>query len=85
MAIVASEQPFVEASPLIMHPGHTVGESSYASKLQPSMTFRAPWPLTNLTYLHGEPRVIWKEKEVEHIIVNEDLEFVVVENLHTYG
>ncbi|KAK6802807.1 hypothetical protein RDI58_000590 [Solanum bulbocastanum] len=44
MAIVASGQPFVEAAPLIMHPGHTAGERSYAATLQPSITLSAPLP-----------------------------------------
>lgn len=70
---MAGGQPFVEAAPLIMHPGHTAGERSYAVTLQPSMTLCAPLTRKNLTYLHGEPRVIWEEEEVAQMIVNEDL------------
>lgn len=80
MATVSGGQPHVEAAPnlAIMQPGNTIGDRSYAATLQPSMMLRAPLPLKNLTYLHGEPRVIWEEEEVAQMIVNEDLEFAVV-------
>ncbi|KAG5591323.1 hypothetical protein H5410_041837 [Solanum commersonii] len=37
-----------------------------------------PVSLKPLTYLHGEPRVIWDQSEVEQMIVNENLQYVVV-------
>ncbi|KAH0669551.1 hypothetical protein KY289_024044 [Solanum tuberosum] len=31
-----------------------------------------------ITYLHGEPRVIWEEAEVEQMIQNENLQYAVI-------
>lgn len=31
-----------------------------------------------LVYLHGEPRIIWEEEEVEQMIIEENIEFAVV-------
>lgn len=35
-------------------------------------------PLKSIMYLHGEPRVIWKQTEVDHMIINKNLSYVVV-------
>ncbi|KAH0685963.1 hypothetical protein KY284_016516 [Solanum tuberosum] len=31
-----------------------------------------------IAYLHGEPKIIWEEEEVEHMIIKENLEFAVI-------
>lgn len=43
-----------------------------------------PLTLKPLTYLHGESRVIWEEKVISQMIVNEELKYAVVEKL-SYG
>ncbi|KAH0696033.1 hypothetical protein KY289_013515 [Solanum tuberosum] len=37
-----------------------------------------PVPMKQVAYLHGEPRIIWEEEEVEQMIINEDLQFPVI-------
>lgn len=37
-----------------------------------------PLAMKPITYLHGEPRVVWEEKEVIQMIANEELEYAVV-------
>lgn len=41
-------------------------------------------PLKPIAYLHGEPRVICEEKEVDQMIVNENLQYAVIGKL-SYG
>ncbi|XP_049394640.1 uncharacterized protein LOC125858913 [Solanum stenotomum] len=67
MVAAAAGQPSGEAS-----------QQTYASLLRSSTEERRPVSLKPLTYLHGEPRVIWDQSEVEQIIVNENLQYVVV-------
>lgn len=43
-----------------------------------------PIPLKSLNYLLGEPQVIWKHKEVNQMIINENLEYVVIDKF-SYG
>lgn len=31
-----------------------------------------------VTYLHGKPRVVWEEEEVEQMIVYENLQYAVI-------
>ncbi|KAH0761377.1 hypothetical protein KY290_017450 [Solanum tuberosum] len=69
-------QPPMEAGPLVAMNG--TKELAYATTLQPTMSARALVPIKPLTYLHGEPRVIWEEEEVTQMIVNEELEYAVV-------
>lgn len=35
-------------------------------------------PMKPISYLHGEPQVIWEQEEVDQIIINENLEFAVI-------
>lgn len=34
--------------------------------------------IKQIAYLHGEPRIIWKEEQVEQMIINEDLQYAVI-------
>ncbi|KAH0743368.1 hypothetical protein KY290_031361 [Solanum tuberosum] len=34
--------------------------------------------LKPIVYLHGEPRIVWKEEEVDRMIVKENLEYAVI-------
>lgn len=34
--------------------------------------------LKPIVHLHGEPRIVWDEEEVEHMIVKENLEYAVI-------
>lgn len=36
------------------------------------------FPVNPISYLHGEPIVIWKQKEVDHMIVRENLQYAVI-------
>ncbi|KAH0658439.1 hypothetical protein KY289_027187 [Solanum tuberosum] len=33
----------------------------------------------DITYVHGEPTVLWDEEEVDNMLIQEDLEFAVIE------
>ncbi|KAK4707352.1 hypothetical protein R3W88_033079 [Solanum pinnatisectum] len=57
---------------------------NYATTLQPHISKHIPLPLKPITYLRGEPRVVWTEEEVTQMITNEELEFVVIGKL-SYG
>uniref|UniRef100_M1BH23 Non-LTR retroelement reverse transcriptase n=1 Tax=Solanum tuberosum TaxID=4113 RepID=M1BH23_SOLTU len=70
MAATATGQPPPEVGQL--HGG------TYAEKLKPKTAHIKPIPLKPITYLHGEPQVIWEQDEVEQMIVNENLEYAVV-------
>ncbi|KAH0639363.1 hypothetical protein KY285_035949 [Solanum tuberosum] len=70
MAATATGQPPTEVGQL--HGG------TYAEKLKPKTAHIKPIPLKPITYLHGEPQVIWEEEEVEQMIVNENLEYAVI-------
>uniref|UniRef100_M1C7X1 Uncharacterized protein n=1 Tax=Solanum tuberosum TaxID=4113 RepID=M1C7X1_SOLTU len=54
-------------------PSGEVGQQTYANLLRSSTVERRPVSLKPLTYLHGEPRVVWDQLEVEQMIVNENL------------
>ncbi|KAG5630892.1 hypothetical protein H5410_002609 [Solanum commersonii] len=77
---VTGGQPPMEVAPplLSLLPGNTIGERLYAATLQPITFMRASLPCKKITYLNGEPRVIWEEEEVAQMIVNEDLEYAIV-------
>ncbi|KAH0632725.1 hypothetical protein KY284_035511 [Solanum tuberosum] len=50
----------------------------YADVLRPASGIAKPIPMKPIAYLHGEPRIIWEEEEVEHMIIKENLEFAVI-------
>ncbi|KAH0636615.1 hypothetical protein KY289_036530 [Solanum tuberosum] len=72
MAATPSGQPPPEASLLVVPKG------PYADSLRQPQSAIKPIPLKLLTYLHGEPQVIWEQKEVNQMIINENLEYAVI-------
>ncbi|KAG5570893.1 hypothetical protein H5410_060659 [Solanum commersonii] len=66
MTNLASGQPLMEVVPptQIQPTANINGELTYAAKLQPIRSARVPVPRKPITYLHGEPRVIWEEEEI---------------------
>ncbi|KAG5605758.1 hypothetical protein H5410_027250 [Solanum commersonii] len=52
--------------------------SNYADILRPSTVNKKPIPMKPITYLHGEPRVIWEEAEMKKMIQNENLQYAVI-------
>ncbi|WMV45111.1 hypothetical protein MTR67_038496 [Solanum verrucosum] len=73
MAATATGQPPPEVGQITSTPG-----CSYAEKLKPKATHVQSIPLKPVTYLHGEPQVIWEQDEVNQMIVNENLEYAVI-------
>ncbi|KAH0639803.1 hypothetical protein KY285_036389 [Solanum tuberosum] len=57
---------------------------TYAEKLKPKSGHHQSIPLKPITYLHGDPQVIWEHEEVNQMIVNENLEYEVTEKF-SYG
>uniref|UniRef100_A0A0V0ITN9 Putative ovule protein n=1 Tax=Solanum chacoense TaxID=4108 RepID=A0A0V0ITN9_SOLCH len=51
---------------------------TYANTIKPRSPQYKPVPMKQITYLHGEPRIIWEEEEVAQMIINEDLQFAVI-------
>ncbi|WMV59749.1 hypothetical protein MTR67_053134 [Solanum verrucosum] len=52
---------------------------TYASTLATHVQKTKPLPLKAITYLHGEPKIVWDEEEVEQMIINEKLQYAVIE------
>ncbi|KAF3616848.1 hypothetical protein FXO38_34293 [Capsicum annuum] len=58
---------------------------SYLQSLTPEVSRDTkPIPVKNITYVHGEPTIIWEEEEVNNMIIQEDLQYAVVEKF-SYG
>ncbi|KAH0746415.1 hypothetical protein KY285_008072 [Solanum tuberosum] len=81
MAMTAVGQPLpLEVEPTL-HILSNTGQPQqplFANTLKPNKPIHKPIPMKQITYLHGEPRVIWEEDEVDQIIVNEDLQYAVI-------
>lgn len=58
------------ALPQILVPQQVLG-MNYATTLQPTTSKIIPLPIKSITYLHGKPRLVWEEKKVSHMIMNE--------------
>lgn len=55
---------------------------SYLNLLTPEISKPInPIPIKDITYVHGEPIVLWEEKEVDNMIVQENLQFAVIGKL----
>ncbi|KAH0713421.1 hypothetical protein KY289_009380 [Solanum tuberosum] len=67
MTVMMAGQPPIEA-----------GQQTYASLLRPTTGAVKSLPLKPISYLHGEPRLVWDQSEVEQMIVNENLQYAVV-------
>ncbi|KAG5605256.1 hypothetical protein H5410_026748 [Solanum commersonii] len=72
MAASAGGQPLKEVGRLV-----TSGPS-YANSLRQKKSNIKRLPLKPISYLHGEPQVIWEVEEVNQMIVNENLEYAVI-------
>ncbi|KAK4706968.1 hypothetical protein R3W88_033478 [Solanum pinnatisectum] len=84
MALAAIGQPLSGAAQIITPAVASMNEKprNYAATLQPHIPKHVPLPLKPITYLHGEPRVVWgEEEEVTQMITNEELEFAVLGNI----
>ncbi|KAG5570641.1 hypothetical protein H5410_060407 [Solanum commersonii] len=51
---------------------------TYAGLLQPQTATKKFIPLKSIIYLHGEPKIIWEQEEIEQMIVNENIEYVII-------
>ncbi|KAH0695998.1 hypothetical protein KY289_013480 [Solanum tuberosum] len=51
---------------------------SYADSLRQQKAQVKPVQMKPISYLHGEPQVIWEQEEVNQMIVNENLEYAVI-------
>ncbi|KAH0696108.1 hypothetical protein KY290_015812 [Solanum tuberosum] len=71
MAATASVLP--EKGPSLNHTMPT-----YASSLKQPKAQSKPIPLKPISYLHGEPQVIWEHDEVNQMIIKENLEYTVI-------
>lgn len=52
---------------------------TYADTIKP-MPQTQEISLKQIAYLHGEPKVVWEEEEINQMIINEDLQYAVIEN-----
>ncbi|XP_060194982.1 uncharacterized protein LOC132624180 [Lycium barbarum] len=85
MASPATGQPpimAVQANTTIpTQPNHLLPNQTYATTLNPTIsttTYNLTLPMKNITYLHGEPMVVWEEKEIDHMIIKEKLQYAVM-------
>lgn len=68
------------AAPASGQPPGRVGQPamSYASLLKPLIPNIRPVPLKPISYLHGEPIVVWDQLVIDQMIINEILRYVVI-------
>ncbi|KAH0643590.1 hypothetical protein KY289_034564 [Solanum tuberosum] len=79
MAMLAvGQSPLMEAGPTTQVIIEDPLKKSYANILKPPQSQYKPIPLKQIAYLHGEPRIVWEEEEVNQMIINEDLQYTVV-------
>lgn len=75
MDTTAVGQPLLEGGQPTKANFHTL---SYADSLKPQSGHIKKIPLKSVTYLHGEPIVLWEQEEVDKMIINENLECAVI-------
>ncbi|KAF3641543.1 hypothetical protein FXO38_20374 [Capsicum annuum] len=56
----------IEAEPTAPVAVEEVLKISYVDTLKPAKPQYKSIPLKQIAYLHGEPRIVWKEEEVEN-------------------
>lgn len=82
MATMAVGQPSpVEVAPTSHGVINNIGQPStvsYANTIKTKNPDYKPIPMKQIVYLHGEPRIVWEEEEVEQMIINEDLQYAVI-------
>ncbi|WMV40633.1 hypothetical protein MTR67_034018 [Solanum verrucosum] len=77
MAMMAVGQPPpIEVGPTISM--KAIDKPTHASTIKPAHPSCKPVPLKQISYLHGEPRVIWEEEKVNQMIINEDLQYAFI-------
>ncbi|KAG5589441.1 hypothetical protein H5410_039955 [Solanum commersonii] len=74
--------PSIEVGPTISM--KAIDKPTYASTIKPAHPSCKPDPLKQISYLRGEPRIIWKEMKVNQMIINEDLQYAVIGKFY-YG
>ncbi|KAH0717073.1 hypothetical protein KY285_013104 [Solanum tuberosum] len=85
MALLAvGQSPPVEAVPTAQLITEDPLKKTYANTLKPIQPQYKPIPLKQIAYLHGEPKIVWEEEEVNQMIINEDLQYAVVAKF-SYG
>lgn len=77
MADLVGGQPSVEWGPL----PPTI---SYAAVLKQPKQPAKSVSFKPVTYLHGELQVIWEQAEVDQMIINENLEYAIIDKF-SYG
>lgn len=60
-------------------PGVGQSNQSNASLLKPSPVSLKSLPLKPIAYPHGEPMVIWDQSKVDQMIINESLQYAVID------
>lgn len=75
MAMMAVGQPPVEVRSAALTATKEPAKVMYANTIKPQYK---PIPLKQITYLHGEPRIVWEEEEVSQMIINKDLQYAVI-------
>ncbi|KAH0669629.1 hypothetical protein KY285_023796 [Solanum tuberosum] len=63
---------------LALGDGKLIPKPSYLDMLCPPIQETKPLTLKPISYLHGEPRVLWEEEEIETMIIKEKLNFAVI-------
>ncbi|KAH0637783.1 hypothetical protein KY285_037455 [Solanum tuberosum] len=77
MAMMALGQPPpMEVGPTISM--KVIDKPTYASTIKPAHPSCKHVPLKQISCLHGEPRIVWEEDEVNQMIINEDLQCTVI-------
>ncbi|KAH0712333.1 hypothetical protein KY285_007891 [Solanum tuberosum] len=77
MAIPAVAQP----PPVEIRPALALIQTpvvTYAETMNSSAIVQQHMQLKPIVYLHGEPRIVWEEEEVEQMILKENLQHAVV-------
>ncbi|KAG5596571.1 hypothetical protein H5410_037803 [Solanum commersonii] len=65
-------------------PRSEAGQQTFASLFRSTSGEIIPLPLKSILYLHGKPRIMWEQAEVEQMIVNENFQYEVVGKFY-YG
>ncbi|KAG5632274.1 hypothetical protein H5410_003991 [Solanum commersonii] len=73
MVSTTGSQPPAEIGRLVIPSGPSNDDALGLKK-----PYKKPLPLKPISYLHGEPQVIWDVEEVNQIIVNENLEYAMI-------
>ncbi|XP_059302334.1 uncharacterized protein LOC132054308 [Lycium ferocissimum] len=91
MASLATGQPSILAvqanTTALTQLTHILPNQTYATALNPTTsttTYSPTLPMEKVTYLHGEPMVVWDEEEIEKMIIKGKLQYDVIGKI-SYG